>query len=60
MWICNKCGKEQERLLIHWGTCGGHKVDVLDYFCYHCPSDELTFRGTKEEEDKYWDKEWEK
>jgi len=58
-WKCNECGKITEKLLINWGICCGKKVDVLDYFCPVCPSNELTFQGTKEELDEYWDKEWE-
>lgn len=58
LWKCNKCGKEFERLQIHWGTSGGQKVDVLDYFCPFCPSNEVTFLGTKEQKNEYWNKEW--
>lgn len=57
MWKCKKCGKTTERLLIHWGTSGGNKVDILDYFCPFCPSDELEFLGTEEEKNAYWDTE---
>ena len=59
MWRCNKCGKETERLQIHWGMSGTEKVDVLDYFCPSCLFDELTFQGTEKEENDYWDTEWE-
>ena len=60
MWKCNKCGKINEKLLICWGMSGGQKVDIIDYMCNHCPSDDLTFLGTKVEEDKYWEEEWSK
>ena len=58
MWKCNECDKESERLLICWGESGGMKVDILEYFCPHCPSIELTFQGTKEENAAYWEMEW--
>ena len=60
MWKCNKCKKKTEQLQICWGISNGEKVDVLDYFCPYCSSNELTFQGTKEERDEYWDKEWDK
>ena len=58
MWKCDECGKETEKLQICWGTSGGEKVDIIDWFCPNCPSNELTFVGTKEEEEAYWLKEW--
>jgi hypothetical protein len=58
LWKCNKCNNITERLQIHWGICGGQKVDVLDYFCPNCTSGKLSFLGTSEELNKYWDKEW--
>jgi Zn finger protein HypA/HybF involved in hydrogenase expression len=57
-WICDKCGKKTERLQIWWGECDGQKVDILDYFCPFCSSNDLTFQGTKKELDAYWDMEW--
>ena len=57
-WKCNKCGKEMDKLVIHWGMSTGQKVDILDYFCQHCPSDSLTFEGTLYEKDAYWNMEW--
>lgn len=56
-WKCEACGKEFERVLICWGEHGGQKVAVLDYFCPHCPSDKVTFQGTKQERNEYWRKE---
>lgn len=58
MWKCNKCGAIIERLVICWGTSGGEKVDMIDYFCPKCPSGDLTFQGSKEEKDAYWNAEW--
>lgn len=60
MWKCQKCFKTTERLEIHWGMSGGEKVDVLDFFCPHCPSGDLKFLGTRKEEEEYWEKEWSK
>ena len=60
MWECNECHKKTDELLIHWGESCGQKVDIIDYFCPHCPSTELTFHGTKEELNTWWDKQWEK
>lgn len=57
-WKCDECKKETDRLQICWGTCGSEKVDVLDYFCPHCPSTELTFQGAEEECQAYWRMEW--
>ena len=56
-WLCNECNKESKRLLVQWEVSGGQKVDIIDYFCPHCPSNDLTFQGTKEEEDAYWNME---
>ena len=58
MWLCNECGKKIERLQICWGESGGRKVDIIDYFCPYCPSNNLSFIGTQIEEDIYWDMEW--
>lgn len=58
-WICDKCKKETDKLFIVWGMCGLEKVDVLDYMCPHCNNEKLTFQGTKEQQDAYWDMEWE-
>ena len=60
IWKCDKCGKTTTHLQIHWGTSGNYKVDILDYFCPHCPSNELTFDGTEKEKEAYWDMEWSK
>lgn len=57
-WQCAECGKTTDRLLICWGMSGGQKVDVIEYFCPFCPSTELTFLGSKDELDAYWDMEW--
>jgi len=60
MWKCHKCNNEFERLKIAWGTSGGMKVDVLDYFCPHCGNTDyreepqITFLGTKEDREMYW------
>ena len=58
LWKCDGCGRETNHLTICWGTCSGHKVDILDYFCPHCPSNKLTFQGTKEEREKFWEEQW--
>ncbi len=58
-WECNECGEKMNKLNIQWGICSGQKVDILDYFCLHCPSTELTFQGTKKEKDAWWGKQWE-
>lgn len=58
MWLCNECGGKTERLQICWGESGGQKVDIIDYFCPYCPSNNLSFIGTRIDEDSYWDMEW--
>lgn len=60
MWKCDECGEITDTLTISWGMSGGHKVDVLDYFCPRCPSNDLTFQGTDNEKEDWWDKEWAK
>lgn len=64
MWQCIRCYREFERLQIAWGTSGGTKVGVLDFFCPHCGNSgssgerALVFIGTKEGKNAYWNKEW--
>jgi hypothetical protein len=58
MWKCEKCGAEFKRLQICWGTFGGEKVDVIDYFCPHCPNNQPVFQGTPQELEAYWKMEW--
>lgn len=64
MWKCEKCDQEFERLEIVWGESGGQKVDVIDYFCPYCGNTgykeepALTYIGTVDERNDYWDKEW--
>jgi hypothetical protein len=59
LWRCDKCNKRSKKLEICWGTSGTQKVDIIDYFCPHCSSPNLTFLGTQKELDAYWRKEWE-
>lgn len=58
MWKCNSCGKINDSLEVVPGESGGQVVDILDYWCKHCGSANVTFTGSKDEENAYWDKEW--
>ncbi|MCK5020659.1 MAG: hypothetical protein KAS32_26805 [Candidatus Peribacteraceae bacterium] len=58
MWDCKKCEKQSEKLQVCWGISGGEKVDLIDFFCPHCASYKVVFKGTDDERQAYWDMEW--